>query len=82
MVKRILLALTFVAAFGVGSIVTTDTAEAWRRWGRPRVGYRVVAPRVYYGRPYRGYYRDYYGPRYYSDYYYGPHGGVSVSIGF
>ena len=93
MLKRFLLALTFVTAFSFVGVGMTDTAEAWRRWGRPYVGYYGAPPVVYY----RGYtpYRAYYGPRIYrpypvyyggySDpgyYYYGPQSGVSVSFGF
>lgn len=78
MVKRILLALTFVAAFTAASVATPDSAEAWRRWGgRPYVTRYYAPPRVYYGAPYRSYYRGYYGPRYYAprSYYYGNYYG-------
>jgi hypothetical protein len=98
MLKRFLIALTFVSAFSFVGVGVTDTAEAWRRWGRPYVSYYGGN---YYGGPpaayYRGYtpYRAYYGPRIYrpypvyyggySDpgyYHYGPQSGVSVSFGF
>jgi hypothetical protein len=81
MIKRILLGLTFLAAFGTLSVATPSPAEAWGRWRRPYVAY-YSAPRVYYSAPrvyddyYSGYvpYRAYYGPRFYRPYrsvYYG-----------
>ena len=97
MFKRIALALMFVSTFSMASLVTPDTAEARRGWGRPYVSY-YYGPRAsyYYGAPYRSYYRGWYGPRYYRPYYYGspryygysypgyyyPRGGVAFSIGF
>lgn len=92
MFKRIMLTLTFVAAFSAAGAGLTNIAEAWRGWGRPHRAY--YAPRAYYGNyvPYRAYYRPYYAPRLYRpyytnyyaypDYYYGPRSGVSVSFGF
>jgi hypothetical protein len=94
MLKRLLLALTFLSAFTFVGVGVPDTAEAWRRWGwgRPYASYYYGAPRAYYGGyvPYRTYY---YGPRFYRPYrtyyyggpdyyYYGPRSGVSVSVGF
>jgi hypothetical protein len=96
MLRRLLLGLTFVAAFTTVGVGFTDTAEAWRRWGwgysRPYVSYYYGPPRAYYYNryvPYRAYYgpryyRPYYGGYYYGGpgYYYGPRSGVSVSFGF
>jgi hypothetical protein len=97
MFKRILLALTCVAAFGAASIATPETADAaWRYRSRPWVGSYYYGPRYGYYRPYRTYYRSFYRPRYYDSYYYGyPRyysysypdyyyysPGVSVSFGF
>jgi hypothetical protein len=97
MFKRIVLALMFVSAFSMASLVTPDTAEARRGWRRPYASYYYGPPRYryYYGAPYRRYY-SWYGPRYYRPYYsypryydygypgyyYYPRGGVSFSIGF
>ncbi len=60
MFKRILLSLTFVAAFGAAGFCLTDSAQAWRGgyYGRPYYGPRVA----YYGAPVVPY-RAYYGPR-------------------
>ena len=93
MLKRILLTLTFVAAFSATSLSLTDNAEArWRRWGRPYSSY-YYGPRAYdygYYAPYRTYYRSTYVPRsYYYDsyygypdyYYYAPGPRVSVGVG-
>ena len=94
MVKRLILALTFLATFAAAGIVVTDSAEAWGRWrSRPYVTYYSAPPRAYYydGVPYRAYYgprvyRPFYGRSYYRDPYYygyyGPRAGVSVSVGF
>jgi hypothetical protein len=80
MLKRFLLGLTFIAAFGAVSVGVTDTAEAWRRWRRPYVSYYAPPQAYYYSDygypeyvPYRSYYRSYYRPRYYGGYstYYG-----------
>jgi hypothetical protein len=76
MFKRIMLALTFAAAFGVAGIGFTNNANAHRYWGwgRPyRAYYGSYAPRAYYYGPYAPYsYRtSYYGPQFYSPYYYG-----------
>jgi hypothetical protein len=97
MFKRIALALMFVTAFSVASLITPDTTEARRYWGRPYVSYCYGPPRAsyYYGAPYRSY-RGWYGPRSYGPYYgypryYGyrypsyydyPRGRVAFSIGF
>jgi hypothetical protein len=85
MFKKIALALTFVVALSMAGLSTPDTSEA--RWGRyygarPNVSYYWGRPAYYgYYRPYRTYYRSYYGPRIYrpyynayygSGYYYGP----------
>jgi hypothetical protein len=74
MFKRILLAMTFVAAFAAAGLVPADSANAWRGWygrpygafyGRPVV-YRSYAPyRAYYAAPY---YAPYYAPRVYAAY--------------
>jgi hypothetical protein len=94
MFKRILLALTFVAAFSAVGVGVTDNAEARRGWGRPYVNYYYGPPRTVYYReyaPYRTYYRSYYRPRYYDryyddyyygDYYRGPRGRVAFRIGW
>ncbi len=97
MLKRIMLVLTFVAAFFVVGVGFTERADAGRRWGRPYVGYHgggyyAPPPRAYYYGGYGGYtpYRAYYGPRYYRPYYrsyYGPsyyygYGGPGVSVSF
>jgi hypothetical protein len=97
MLRHLLIGLTFVTAFTFAGVGVSNTAEAWRGWGRPYVAYYGGPPRSYY---YRGYapgyapYRTYYsGPRYYRPYnrgyyyaepgyYYGPRSGVSVSYGF
>lgn len=91
MFKRIMLTLSFVAAFSVAGLCLTNQAEArWYRWGRPYVSY-YYAPRPYYGydTPYRTYYRGYYAPRayYYDPYaygnynYYRPVPRVAVQVG-
>lgn len=91
MFKRVLLALTFVAALGVASFGITNTAEA--RHGCHRGGGYYGA---YYGRaPYYGYgpvvRRSYYygppvvygrGPGYFRYGRYGRHSGFSIAIGF
>lgn len=94
MFKRIMLTLSFVAAFGAAGLCLTDNAEArWWRWNRPYVSY-YYGPRAYYGYrvPYQTYYdgydssqpyyNSYYG--YYGDpgyYYYRPAPRVSVRVG-
>jgi hypothetical protein len=98
MFKRIMLTLTFVAAFSAVGAGLTNTAQAWRGgwgWGVPYRAY--YGPRVAYypaAVPYRAYYRPrvvvpyntYYSyPAYvaYPDYYYStPPAGVTVSFGF
>jgi hypothetical protein len=93
MIRRILLAITFVAALGAAGLATPDTADAWRWRGRGYYGsYYGGPPRAYYygyGRPYRAYYPGYYSPRVYRPYYYGypgyyygPRSRVAFSIGF
>jgi len=92
MLKRIMLTLSFAAAFGAAGLCLTDKADA-RSWGwnRPYVSY-YYGPRAYYGYdvPYRtSYYRNYgyYGPRpYYNAYYndpgyYRPAPRVAVRVG-
>jgi hypothetical protein len=96
MIKRIILGLTFLAAFGTLSVVTPNQAEARGRWRRPYVAYYSARP-VYYDHDYgRGYvpYGAYYGARFVRPYrsaYYGyprPYyrsnygRGISVSVGF
>jgi hypothetical protein len=98
MFKRIALALMFVSAFSLASLVVPETADARRYWGRPYVSYYYGSPRAsyYYRAPYRSY-GGWYGPRYYQPYYYGypryygygypgyryyPRGGVAFSFGF
>jgi hypothetical protein len=73
MFKRIALALMFISAFSMASLVTPNTSEARWGWRRPYARYYYGLPRYsyYYGAPYRSYYRGWYGPRYYRPYYYG-----------
>jgi hypothetical protein len=74
MFKRILLALTCIAAFSVAGLATPDKADAsWRYRGRPYVSY-YYGPRYSYYRPYRTYSRSYYRPYYYDPYYSGYYG--------
>ena len=94
MLRRILLAITFVAALGAAGLVAPDTADAWRWRGRGYYGYYGGPPRAYYygyRRPYGAYYPGayYYGPRVYRPYYYGypgyyygPRNRVAFSVGF
>ena len=61
MVKKIVLAVTFVAAFSAVGLSYTKSAQAWRDWGRPNAVYygggAYVAPRAaYYAAPYETYY--------------------------
>ena len=98
MLRRLLLAATFLGAFTFAGVGVTDTAEAWRRWDRPYVTYYSVPRSYYYDdfyyggyAPYRTYY---YGPRvyrpYYGNYYYPgpgyysyrPRSYVAFSVGF
>lgn len=98
MFRRIMLAITFVAALGAAGLATPNTADAWR--GRGYYG-AYYGPRVYggYVRPYRmvypggsstryygpRYYAPYYGPYYYGDpgyYYYRPAPRVAFRIGY
>jgi hypothetical protein len=88
--KRIMLTLTFAAAFGAAGLALTDKADArWWRWNRPYASY-YYGTRAYYGYgvPYRSYYGGYgyYTPRSYNysyygdpDYYYRPR--VAVRVG-
>jgi hypothetical protein len=60
MFKRIMLALTFVAAFSMAGFTLSNQAHAWRGgyYGRPYRAYYAPAP-VYYAPavvPYRAYY--------------------------
>lgn len=97
MFKRIMLTLTFIAAFSTVGIGLSNQAQAWRGryYGRPYGAY--YAPRaVYYGPavvPYGAYYGPrivqpypvYYAPPAYPVYYnnyYAPPAGVSVSFGY
>ena len=78
MFKRIMLTLTFAAAFGAAGLSLTDKAEARWGWNRPYASY-YYGPRAYYGYdvPYRtSYYRGsgYYAARPYYNAYYGDPG--------
>jgi hypothetical protein len=70
--KRIMLTLTFAAAFGAAGLCLTDNVEArrWRGASYYSYYYGPYGARVYdnYGGPYRTYYRGYYGA-YSSSYY-------------
>lgn len=94
MFKRIMLILSFAAAFGAAGLCMTDRADARRwRWNRPYASTYYYGPSGYYGYdvPYRTYYRGYgyYAPRsyystYYGDsgyYYYRPAPRVAVQVG-
>lgn len=95
MFKRVLLALTFVAALGAGGLGMSSHAVAWDDCGG---GYGYAYPAYYpsnygygygYG-PRAAYYPSYAYPSYYGGYYGGGHhhhrhhdrGGLSVSFGF
>ena len=85
MLKRIVLALVCVAAFGAASVATPDTADAsWRYRGRPSYGYYYGGPRYYsYRRPYyRSYYRPYRSYYYGGPGYYGGYGGYYGGRGY
>jgi hypothetical protein len=72
MFKRIMLTLSFAAAFGAAGLCLTDKTEAqWRRWNQPYTSYYYGTPAYYgYGVPYQPYYGGYYAPRpYYNTYY-------------
>jgi hypothetical protein len=86
MFKRIMLSLTFLAAFSLVGVGLTNEADARRGWGGSQVRYYAPPRDYYYHRshtpyrsyyrsytPYRSYYRSYYAPRYYRGYspYYG-----------
>ena len=94
MLRRILLAATFVAALGAAGFVATDSADAH---GRGR-GYRGAYYNAYYPPAY-GYYPHVYRSSYYPPAFYGPpayygrsyyrggpgcydRGGVYFSVGF
>jgi hypothetical protein len=93
MIKRIALALTFVAAFAAAGLSFNTPAQAWRYWGSPYASYYYGPPRAYgggYYAPYRTYYyggpmvsRGYYsgGPYYPAPYYYN-RPGVRVAFRF
>jgi hypothetical protein len=85
MLKRIMLTLTFAAAFGSAGLILADKAAAQWRWSSPYTTYYYGAPAYDYAAPYgyRSYYAPqtyYYGPRayfyaprpYYESYYYAP----------
>jgi hypothetical protein len=75
MIKKFLIALTFVSAFAFAGVGVPEKADAWRRWGwgGPYVTYYSAPPRAYYGGYYGGYpYRTYYGGYPYRTYYGGP----------
>lgn len=80
MFKRILLTLTFLAAFAAAGFVPASPANAWRGYyGRPYGAY-YGGPRIYRGyAPYRAnyapYYAPYYAPRVYTAYPYDYYGG-------
>jgi hypothetical protein len=91
MVKRVLLALTFVAALGVAGLGISNTAEAGHGCNRGGGGGyygAYYAPAPYYGPRVvrRSYYAQpaYYGPSsgYFNYGRYGRRGGYSFSIGF
>jgi hypothetical protein len=71
MFKRIVLTLTFVAAFNTIGIGLSNQAQAWRGgyygYGRPYAAY--YAPRAYYYGPTVVPYRAYYAPRVVRPYY-------------
>ena len=71
MLKRILLTLTFIAAFATIGIVPARSADAWSYWGRPYAARYYYGPPPYYSgyAPYRTYYRTYYAPPVYDPYY-------------
>lgn len=86
MLRRVLLAITFVAALGAAGLATPKSADAWRWNNRYDSGYYYGGPRVY--APYQTYYPGgygsyYYGPRaYYGPRYYGPsYGGYGYRYG-
>jgi hypothetical protein len=94
MFRRIILALTFVTALGVGGLAMTNTADAWHRCHGGGYGGYGGYYGAYYGGGY-GYYpyvirSSYYPPIYYGTPYYGRgyyghhhhHDGISFSIGF
>lgn len=96
MFRRVLMAVSFVAALGVAGFVATDSADA--HGGRR--GWHGPGPRGYYGAYYRGYggyyppvgvvRSAYYPPIYYgAPVYYGGYGGgcgygngLTFSVGF
>jgi hypothetical protein len=92
MVRRILLALTFVAAFGAAGLGLSNTAEAHGGCGRGGGGGgyygAYYGPAPYYGPPVRRVYYApapaYYGPGpgYINYGHYGRHSAFSISLGF
>jgi hypothetical protein len=71
MFKRVMLALTFIAAFSTAGIGLSNRADAWRGgwgWGRPYASY-YYGPRVAYYGPRVVPYRAYYAPRIVRPYY-------------
>ncbi len=75
MFRRVLLAISFVAALGVAGFVATDSAEAH---GCRRGGYGGYHG-AYYGGGYGGYYPQAYRTNYYPPVYYG--GGYGGGYG-
>ena len=94
MLRRIILALTFVAALGVAGLGMSNTADAWHSCHRGYYGgYGGYSSAYYGGYPYvyRASYwprhSTFYGPPAYYGGHYGGHGhyghsGVHFSIGF
>jgi hypothetical protein len=89
MLRRIILALTFVAALGVAGLGMSKTADAWHSCNRGYYGgYGGYSSAYYGGNPYD--YSPRYWPRYSTFYgapvYYGHrhhhHSGVHFSFGF
>jgi hypothetical protein len=72
MFKRILLTVTFIAAFSTIGIGVSNQAQAWRGgyygYGRPYAAYYAPRGGYYYGPPVVPY-RSYYAPRYVRPYY-------------
>ena len=58
MVKKIVLAVAFVASFSAVGLSYTKSAQAWRDWGRPNTVYygAYAGPRTAYYAPYNSYY--------------------------
>jgi hypothetical protein len=88
MLKRIVLASVFVAAFGMAGLGIGKKAMAWHcddgySYGYPAY-YSYYAPRTVYYRSYPAYYRGFYGGDRHRHHGHHHHGrsGVSVSFGF